>query len=165
MKLLSNYISVYRRYTRSVNLERDIDTADSVKGYVPTQKAIDVLDRFISSYLTPHSVRAWTLTGVYGTGKSSFAHFLASIAAPDTHQVKKNALKICNKTIASSIPQYKSFIKNLPSAGLVRAVGTAQREPVSHTIIRILHRGGMSFWDKKSQGRRPKALSEVESHG
>lgn len=163
MKPLSDYISIQRRYSRSVNLERDLNIAESVIGYIPTQRALETFERFISAYSTPNSVRAWTLTGVYGTGKSSFAHFLSSVLAPREEPVRKNTMRICEKAITPVIPHCREFLDGLPSRGLVRAVGMAHPEPVAHTIIRILRCGTKLFWEgKKSQDRKPKVLTELD---
>jgi len=137
---LSEFINVKRRYTRSINLERDIDISDSVLGYIPTNKPLETLGRFIESFKC-NSIRRWTITGVYGTGKSSFAHFLAALCASNSNPIKQNALKILNeqKNIDKSL--IKGFERNILKEGLVRAVVTASREPISYTIIKALYIG------------------------
>ena len=47
MNNLANYITINRRYSRSVNLERDSLEADSVLGYVPTAKSAETIERII----------------------------------------------------------------------------------------------------------------------
>jgi len=160
MKLLSDYFSVKRRYMRSVNLERDIEIADSVNGYIPTARAIDVLNRFVRAYSRPHSVRAWTLTGAYGTGKSAFADFLTSVCAPQAGQNNKNAIKILKQN-ESKNSILKQINEEIPEAGLIRAVATAQREPIANTIVKALNRGVSIYWHK-ARGAKPKALKELE---
>lgn len=137
---LSEFISVKRRYTRSINLERDIDISDSVLGYIPTNKPLETLGRFIESFKS-NSIRRWTITGVYGTGKSSFAHFLAALCAARNNPIKQNAFKILNeqKNIDKSL--IKDFERNISKEGLIRAVVTASREPISYTIIKALYTG------------------------
>ena len=49
MNNLANYISINRRYSRSVNLERDTLESDSVLGYVPTEKSAETIERPRSS--------------------------------------------------------------------------------------------------------------------
>ena len=78
---LSTLITLKRRYTRSINLERDLTVVDSVLGYIPTAWALDASERILTALSTSHALRAWTITGVYGTGKSAFAHFLSSLMA------------------------------------------------------------------------------------
>ncbi len=157
MSVLSQTISIKRRYSRAINLERDLLMADSVLGYVPTPKAIESLDRILTAVTSPRSTRAWTLTGVYGTGKSSFAHFLASLCAPHKEHIYHNAIGIIDDE-----PQLKTLFKQrvtlLPKSGLIRAVATAQREPISHTIVRALSNGISQFAFK---GRRPNATVDI----
>jgi hypothetical protein len=163
MTPLSHYIAVHRRYTRSVNLERDLEIRDSVLGYVPTPKAIYTIGRFLESFLTPYSTSAWTLTGVYGTGKSAFAHFLSALCAPDEEQIRVNALRIA-ETIKSDEQIYKVLESNFPESGLVRAVATAQREPITHTVIRALYRGASLFWRNTPNNTKPQqVLSKLKA--
>ncbi|MCW6039057.1 hypothetical protein K4A83_22815 [Spirulina subsalsa FACHB-351] len=80
-KSLAHYFTLNRRYSRSVNLERDLDRPDAVQGYILTERSAATLERILSAFLDPRGHHAWTLTGVYGTGKSAFAHYLASLSA------------------------------------------------------------------------------------
>ncbi|MCK4784909.1 MAG: hypothetical protein KAV87_14245, partial [Desulfobacteraceae bacterium] len=129
MPVLSDYVSVKRRYTRSVNLERDIEIPDSVIGYIPTSRAMDGIERFLRAHSLQNSVRAWTLTGSYGTGKSAFANYLTALCSPKGNQNQINAIQILKQAEDSNslLRQIKS---KLPNSGLVRAVATAQREPI-----------------------------------
>lgn len=145
MSHLSDNITIKHRYSRSVNLERDLYVTDSVIDYTPTLKAIDSLDRFLKAFSTKNSVRSWTITGVYGTGKSSFAHFLSSLCAANSDEIKTNALKVLEKS--------NYDIKNLeilPEKGLIRAVVTSQREPLSNSIIKALEKGTSFYFSEKN---------------
>lgn len=73
-KKLSNYFTLERRYSRSINLERDFDDIEALNGYILTDKAVDILGRVLRGLTTENNSNCWTLTGVYGTGKSAFAH-------------------------------------------------------------------------------------------
>ena len=79
---LSELISVAPRYARSVNLERDGFSEAAIDGYVVTSTAEEFLLRFGRALAGAGGHRAWTLTGPYGAGKSSFALFLANIFSP-----------------------------------------------------------------------------------
>lgn len=161
MAMYSNYVSVKRRYSRSVNLERDIEIPDSIIGYYPTSRAIDGIERFFRSYSLPHSVRAWTLTGSYGTGKSAFAHYLTALCSPEGDQSKVNALEILKQFNDTSNLQ-RLVKQKLPDSGLIRAVATAQREPIVNTVIRALNQGASIFW-RNIRGRKPDVLHELNS--
>jgi hypothetical protein len=147
-------IKIKRRYTRSVNLERDLEVADSVNGYIITPKIQKVIDRFVEALTTPDATRAWTITGVYGTGKSAFAHFLSALCSSRDDEIRKNAVKIFNASGGSS----RKLSLNLHDKGLIKAVITAQREPIAHSLIRGLKYGADRYW-----ASAPGPKSEVRS--
>lgn len=148
---LFDSIKVKRRYTRSVNLERDLEVADSVKGYIVTPNAQNLIGRFIDALTTPNAVRAWTITGVYGTGKSAFAHFLTSLCSAKEEEIRKNAAKILKDAGGQNL----KLARNLPDKGLIKAIATAQREPVANTLVRALKYGSESFWAKARGQKGP----------
>ena len=160
MPALSDIIKVHRRYYRSVNLERDLAVADSVLGYVPTTKSIDALERVTSAYLSPRSIRSWTVTGAYGTGKSSFAHFLSALSTSNKEKIRKNALSILKNSGKPGERLVSVVQKNFPRKGLVRAVITAQRESVISTIVRGLERSAIEYWSGV-RGAKPKAYRDL----
>jgi len=155
-KLLSAYFELHRRYYRSVNLERDFDRPDAVQGYVPTERSTDALRRILFALNNSNAHRAWTMTGVYGTGKSAFAHYLACLCAPGNSQVRQVALAIAQRSFGANSPEVAAM--NLPKQGLFRAVATSQREPLSWTIARALANGVGQFWQGK---RKPEVVREL----
>ncbi|MHB8597167.1 MAG: hypothetical protein ACYDER_10180 [Ktedonobacteraceae bacterium] len=144
---LSDIITLKRRYSRSINLERDLSVIDSVLGYIPTAWTLEVTERILMAFSTSYSVRAWTITGVYGTGKSAFAHFLASLVAPKNDPISTNARNVLEQYIGSDHPLMLKLSSVIPASGIIRAVATAQREPLSYTIVRALRRGCELFWE------------------
>lgn len=149
IKYLSSYFTLNRRYSRSVNLERDLADPDSLSGYVITGRAEQTLKRIFEGLTGLHTVRSWMLTGVYGTGKSAFSHFLSSLCSSSKREVRKSAEAILRQSRADR-KIIKAYDQAVPERGLVQAVATAQREPVAHTITRALRNGVLSFWDGRS---------------
>lgn len=148
MLKLSEYFYLNRRYARSINLERDLDNPNSVKGYVLTDRSLYALKQILVDVPESEQTQAITLTGVYGTGKSAFAHFLACLCDGET-VVKQDALAITQKAITEA--EFQKLNHNLPEKGCFRAIATAQREPLANTIIRALDYGANHFWKKKSK--------------
>lgn len=148
-KALSNYFSLKRRYSRSINLERDFDKIDALQGYILTERSVDATRRILAGLTGDSDHRAWTITSVYGTGKSAFAHFFASLCAPQKSQSHQVALEIAVKTFGFDSSEYLALTKIIPAQGLFRAVVTAQREPLSNTIVRALERGAETFWSRQ----------------
>ncbi len=156
---LSASFSVRRRYTRSVNLERDLVVANSVRGYVPTPRGVETLAHILEAYVTPRAARAWSITGVYGTGKSAFAHFIAALVAPTDDALRRDALRILG-SVPEAAGSAHLIRSRVPKRGLVRAVATAQREPIAHTVVRALSRGATEFWHG-TPGRKPPVLQRL----
>ncbi|MCT7995954.1 hypothetical protein [Laspinema olomoucense] len=154
-KLLSNYFSLNCRYSRSINIERDLERAEALAGYILTERSLDALRRILTGFANPETNRAWTLTGVYGTGKSSFAQFLISACADRENHIRQQALTLLESTLESDSQEYRALSETIPEQGFFRAVVTAQREPLSHTIVRALHRGAEVFWHDMVQSKRP----------
>ena len=148
MLKLSEYFHLNRRYARSINLERDLDNPNSVNGYVLTDRSIYALKQILVDVPESEQTQAITLTGVYGTGKSAFAHFLTCLCAGET-VVKQDALAIAEKALSEA--EFQKLNHNLPEKACFRAIATAQREPLAHTIIRALDYGASHFWKKKSK--------------
>ena len=77
------------RFARSVNVERD-SGSHAIDGYLPVGRAIDSVDRLATAMLGPGEV-ALSVTGPYGTGKSSLALLLECLFAPLNHEGRKSA--------------------------------------------------------------------------
>src|SRR5690242_6367340 len=93
---LSDFVGVAPRFGRAVNLELDWSSEFALSGYVMTATVRDVLARISTSLREEHVLRAWTLTGPYGSGKSSFAVFIANLLGPSKRpgaQTARNLLK------------------------------------------------------------------------
>ncbi len=155
---LADCLAVNRRYARSINLERDFDASDAVEGYILTDRAVDALRRILASMFGRKRTTAWTLTGVYGTGKSAFAHFLISLLGPMESPARRVAWEIARKSLPTDSPEYEALQRKFPEQGLFRAVATAQREPLRYTLLRALVRGAESFWTK---GRKPEVIRQL----
>lgn len=147
--LLNTLFHIHRRYTRSINLERDLGKPDAVEGYVLTEQSLGTVDRILPHFIHPNSHRAWTLTGIYGTGKSAFVHFLTSLCFPKTYPVRTRALQILRQHLSEDHILWDE-IEKLPNSGLVPAVITAQQEPLTLTIVRALTQGIEIFLGQKS---------------
>ena len=155
---LSQMFRLNRRYSRSIDVERDFVNADALKGYILTDRAVDTLERLLTSLNDPQGDRAWTLTSVYGTGKSSFAQFFTALCSAETAETGQLARQI----LAVADVGLEDQLEAIPAQGFVCAVAKAQREPISHTIIRGLLRGAKEFWRSKP-GKKPSILDELQS--
>ena len=142
---LADIFSVKRRYSRSVNLERDLEQSDALDGYILTERSVDALRRVLSG-IEKGTSNAWTLTSVYGTGKSAFAHYFASLCASSKSKMRSLSFEIAKSALDAKSEEYKALESSIPQQGYFRAVAVAQREPISNTVIRALLRGAETFW-------------------
>jgi hypothetical protein len=93
------------------------------------------------------SPRALSITGPYGSGKSSLAIFLDALVSPSGDPVRDSA----EETLRLTDPDTLKLIENSRELlgakhnGFVRAIVTAQREPVTLTVLRGLKSGVQRF--------------------
>ena len=161
-KPLSNYFSLHRRYHRSVNLERDIARLDVIAGYILTERASEALIRIASAFGNPRAHRAWTMTGVYGTGKSAFAHYMSALCAPKDDELRQVAAGILQKTFGQESNEWAVVEKNMPSDGMLRAVAVGQREPLHWTIARALSKAVNLHLSKQNRSKLCKQVGQWE---
>ena len=160
-QVLAKYFSVDRRYNRSINLERDIDQSEALQGYILTERSHHALQRILIDPISSHRTNAYTITSIYGTGKSAFAHFLTSLVAPETHPTRQQALDTCRGVLSTA--DYQCLTVTLPKQGFLRAIATAGREALGYTVVRALLRGANSFWQKgKKQPEIVRNLVDLE---
>jgi hypothetical protein len=165
---LDQFIRPNGRYRRSVNLEQELASSTSLNGYIPTAKALEVLRRIADAVTESATPRAWSITGPYGSGKSSLAHFLLTLLGPGNSagfQSARRILRDADPELAEAISRGRRQL-GANRSGFIRGVATAQREPVMATILRALLRGTRDFWS--GPGRRPtvvKSLGELVSAG
>lgn len=160
MSLLAEHFQIGRRYARSVNIERDLEAAGALDGYLLTPRILDLAERIVAAQARPQAQRAWTLTGVYGTGKSAFGQFLASLYSPADHPARVSALQLLQRE--GGVPLADRFHSTVPAEGFLVAVAAGRREPLAHTLVRALAGGAERFWRNRS-GPKTRALKQVRS--
>ena len=142
MTVLADHISVRGRFARSANLERDAGQAEPLDGYVVTARALDAVERVASTAANGHAGGAWSLTGPFGSGKSSFALLLDAAFGPPT-ATRETAWDL----IAQASPSVAKLVRQAhqrhrtQETGFHRGLVTANREPLNHTVLRALHLG------------------------
>ena len=161
-KPLSHYFSLHRRYYRSVNLERDIAKPEAIQGYILTERASEALIRIASAFGNPQAYRAWTMTGVYGTGKSAFAHYLTAICAPRDNKLGQVAAEIVQNAFGVESDEWAAIEHNIPVDGILRAVAAGQREPLNWTIARALSKAVNLHFPKQMRSKLCKQVGRWE---
>ncbi|MDQ1102869.1 hypothetical protein [Nocardioides zeae] len=156
--VLAEELQVSTHYLRAANVELTADA--SVKHYLPTARALDVLSR-VASTLEGDRGKAWSLTGPYGTGKSSFALFLGALLAPTSTSLREPAfdiLRASDPALANRLTRVLANRSEL-AGGFAAAVVTAEREPISVTLARALTRGAIKYFG--SEERLPREIANA----
>src|SRR5687768_9608996 len=78
---IEDIFNVRSRFLRSAHLERDFHDPDALEGYVQTDFIQECCERLSDGLREKSGRRAWRVTGDYGSGKSSFALFVANALA------------------------------------------------------------------------------------
>jgi ABC-type dipeptide/oligopeptide/nickel transport system ATPase component len=76
---LSDLIKVRGRFHRSVQLSRDWSDRRYISEYLLTTTAHELALRILQGVQELQGIRAWSITGPYGSGKSAFALFLTEL--------------------------------------------------------------------------------------
>ena len=97
---------------RSINLERDRENTDVITNYRITAKTREALGRFVDS-LQGERVSAWSLTGPYGMGKSSFVNYLMAITRPLDDQMSQVAMQKLKQTDADLYKKLADSIRSV----------------------------------------------------
>ncbi len=168
---LSTYVKVRRHHLRSAHLEHH--EGQIVEAYVPTGRALEVLHRVGRAMTSSDAGRAWSLTGPYGAGKSSFALYTHALLGPDGDRARASA----EIALGAVEPELLTLIEAGRKAfgatrrGFIRAAATAQRESISETIARAFNAGAYGYWHSRmpngvisalgnaARDRTPRALS------
>lgn len=121
-------------FRRSTRLERD-GTSASLMSYIPTPRGLELIGQLLDS-LASNDYKAFSITGPYGSGKSSFAVFLTALFEPkssDQHQTAMALLEAENSNMARSIHTMRERL-GVTEKGVLVVKVTAERAP----LLRIL---------------------------
>ncbi len=163
MTLLAEHVAVSQRFSRSANLERDVTAVDPLEGYIATARAVDVVERLANRALSSTAGGAWSITGPYGSGKSSLA-LLIDGAFGEEGPIRDKSLEL----LSASTPDLAATIiaaherHDTTELGFCRAVATARREPISHTVLRALHSAVLRRFGRIPPASKFKAARELK---
>jgi len=130
-------VSVNSSFHRSVNLARDFYHAGGLRGYTITSKSLELISRLVEHKDSSSGIGgAWSITGPYGGGKSSFALFIAHLFHGNAVAHSKLA-----KSDAMLLEKFDAVCNGIYCPVLV--VGS--REPLSVALIRGLIDGASFF--------------------
>jgi energy-coupling factor transporter ATP-binding protein EcfA2 len=158
MNPLSASIRAHARYARSANLERDGD-GGAIADFLPTARSLDLLRRVTMACLESGRPRAWSVTGPYGSGKSSFALLLDGLLGPrgGLRSASISLIDSADPELANLVLRAHQHVST-EARGFIRAVVTADPEPVTASVLRATQRGVQRYW---SRGRKPSCARDI----
>jgi len=160
---LSQTISISPRYTRSVSLERDIEDAAAVAGYILTPIGIDFLKRVQRVLADTPGPRAWTITGPYGSGKSAFVLFLLNLLSG--HRMPGSAA--AQKMLKGSAPEVASSLLDQRRTDSIRPTGfcpvlvTGTAGAIAPVLLESILRDVSKFTKKTQRIQALHALTDL----
>lgn len=160
---LASLVSVRQRFARSVNLERDAAQQD-LEGYTLTARALDVIKRVVDALQDPRADRALSITGPYGSGKSSLALFLALLLGAEgtSRNQADDLLRSSNLELKRSLAAAR---KQCSAKGFILCTVVAQREPIVATLLRALRVGLLRYAGSEEKARKTPAFVQVLDAG
>lgn len=135
MMKISEFVKADMEVARSINLERDAGSIDIVKDYQITDKCREILDRF-GDALLGEKVSAWSLTGPYGMGKSSFINYLLALTSTPNTDLAINAWQNLKKADADLYEKLLEGINTIDGQGFWQIPVTASYEAVNSSVSR-----------------------------
>ena len=148
---ISELFRIPDRYLRSVNLERDFEDVASLRDYIVTPVMASIFGRVLEGLRPGSGLRAWRVTGDYGTGKSSFALALAHLLRDS------GAVPLAGILREVGIRPGDSGAL-LESGRLTPVLVTGTRAPLAPSIGRAL---GVALDRLKPRGRLSKELEDL----
>ena len=139
ISVMADAVSVRGRFARSANVERDLERLEPLDGYVVTGRVLDVVRRMAETARSTDAGGAWSLTGPYGSGKSSLALLIDAVFGP-AREMRRSALRL----IRDASPETEAAVRAAHArhgtgrTGFHRGLVTASREPLSATVLRAL---------------------------
>ena len=143
MMLLAEGVTVTPRFARSANLERDGAHADTLDGYVVTSRGADMVRRVAATAADTPAGGAWSITGPYGSGKSSLALLLDAAFGPAGER-RNAALSLIAAADAptATLVDRAHTTQQTTRSGFARGLVTARREPLAATLARAVAAAG-----------------------
>lgn len=134
---LDHRVRVARRYQRSIRVEADLADAAGIDGYVLSTTARDAIIRILDGIRRRPAMRAWSILGPYGTGKSSFATFLTMLLQ-HSGDVRYQAARLAFGQQWPGFEQQLQQSLEPAATGYATSVVTGQRAPLSSLVVRAL---------------------------
>ena len=157
---LDALVTVNPRFARSVSITRDTGRKDALNGYILTPNGRDMLRRMAAAVRGETTTRAWSLTGPYGSGKSSLALLVAQLLSGDdgVRQHARKFLTAADPEMMTQLFGAGSVLAKKPGR-LFPVLVTGSRLPLDKALAAGL---AASLRAVATRGRRPQLIDRLE---
>jgi predicted transcriptional regulator len=143
---MDEMIRISKGFQTSVNIAFDLNNDDKVRGFIPTQSSLDIIEDVLLSTAPSSTQRARILIGAYGRGKSQIILVLLSLLFKknvDLFDKLLNKMKIYNPLLHEYTLNYlKSDQKILPI--IVRGSSTSLTQSFLSALQQSLNQENLS---------------------
>lgn len=157
---MNKLVQLDTHYTRSINLERDAESSDVLKAYIPTSRALQILEKIAQTFHDQSAPRAWSLVGPYGAGKSSFAAYLSHLLENQERTTRVLAEKILQKHNPQLAAKFTENTHKTPAYCIVLITGSP--ESLNQRLLQALHQAAAEYFNNIQQQNPPAIITELE---
>ncbi|WP_321495588.1 hypothetical protein [uncultured Desulfobacter sp.] len=112
---------------------------DQIRQFQITRMAHKVLKGFINA-LEGEPETAWSITGPYGTGKSSFCNFLFALCGGPNSKMRKAAFENLGQRDATLLQKFVTAKRNITGQkGFLHLRAVSRYESINNTLVRGLY--------------------------
>lgn len=154
---IKDFIDIDTVYTRSINIERDSDSDEIVKTYIPTSRAVNTLHRISDTFDQENTPRSWALIGPYGSGKSSFAVFLSHLMDSGEKTATRSAYDVLSRVDGELCDRFRDHI--LDTKGYLPILITGAPEPLCKRFLSGMYDATQRYWN--TVGRKPLIINKI----
>ena len=141
---LSMIVGISEKTHSSSNVEHD--SMNVIHRYIPNSSTNEAIERFTAGLAFGGS--AISITGPYGSGKSTFGVMLSHLAAPKDDEGFGHALGRIGEVYENAAHDMMESraMAGIHKTGMIRCIVTARPEPVATTILRAIINGVESYF-------------------
>ena len=161
---LSTIVKISPVSYASINIEHD--NINSLKNYIPSASTLDIVERFSAGLDGSTKGRMLSITGPYGSGKSTMGVFLSSLFSSSNDIKWKTSFNILKNEWPDTAKELVNVREKLDvqKNGLIGCLVTARREPISVTILRALENGLDAYVKKMKTSSLKKKIDKLQNN-
>lgn len=130
--LVKEFVGVAPRFTRSVNINADINRDCSEYGYIVTGNVSSALNQILTGISNKKGQKSFCLFGLYGSGKSAFAVYLSQLLSINKTTYKKAMELLKSQSLE---PQLRKYLTDRKLSSLLPVLITGRRRPINQLIM------------------------------